>query len=68
MSQEKQILHYLKAGHKLTPLEALKRFGCLRLSGRIFDLRQAGHRIAADIIEVGDGKHVAQYRLAKKAA
>jgi len=68
MSQEKQILHYLKAGHKLTPLEALKRFGCLRLSGRVYDLRRAGHKIVSDIIEVSDGKHVAQYRLEKRAA
>lgn len=44
-SQCKLILAHLLAGHTLTPLEALRLFGCLRLGGRIFDLRKLGHAI-----------------------
>lgn len=44
-SQSDQILEYLQKGYVLTPLDALKRFGCFRLSARIFDLRKRGHNI-----------------------
>jgi len=39
-SQTKQIYEYLKGGNKITALEALRRFGCLRLSARIYDIRK----------------------------
>ena len=39
-SQSKQILDYLQAGNALTPLEALRKFHCLRLGARIYDLQQ----------------------------
>lgn len=68
MSQEKQILRALKRGEKITPLEALKRFGCMRLSGRVYALRRAGYPIATDLIEVHGGKHVAQYSMRRRAA
>lgn len=63
-SQEKQILAYLKLGYTLTPLQALRKFGCMRLGGRIYDLRSKGHEIDRKMIDV-DGKHVAQYWLKK---
>jgi hypothetical protein len=71
MSQKDQILHYLKTKRQLTPLEALKKFGCLRLSGRILELRQDGHRIETTMVEVGHDKRVGSYLLIpsrKKAA
>jgi len=34
-SQNSQILSYLQSGGKLTAIDALHRFNCLRLSGRI---------------------------------
>ena len=39
MTQERAVLDYLLAGHSITPLEALQKFGCLRLSAIIYDLR-----------------------------
>ncbi len=63
MSQKDQILQFLKTKRQLTPLEALKRFGTLRLSGRILELRQDGHRIETTMIEVGHDKRVASYIL-----
>lgn len=68
MTQADQILHALKAGQKLTPLKALKQFGCLRLGARVWDLRRAGHKILSETISVDGGKHVAQYWMGKKAA
>ena len=39
-TQNLQILSYLKKGKPITPLEALEKFGCWRLSARIYDLRK----------------------------
>ena len=39
-TQNLQILGYLKKGKPITPLEALEKFGCWRLSARIYDLRK----------------------------
>lgn len=63
MQQGKAILQYLLAGNTITSLEALKLFGCLRLSGRIYDLKKAGYEIDMELIDVGNGKHVASYKL-----
>ena len=62
-TQNQRILAHLKAGHRLTPLEALDRFGCMRLGARIWDLRQEGHDIRDRLVSRG-GAHVAQYWLA----
>lgn len=63
MSQTKQILRHLRSGRMITQLEALELFGCLRLSARIYDLRDRGHDIETTIISVGKNKKVARYRL-----
>jgi hypothetical protein len=63
VSQNKMILAYLKEGHSITPLEALKRFGCLRLGARIFDLKEQGYNIKTDRITTNAGKRVASYKL-----
>lgn len=65
MSQEAQILAHLEAGNTLTPLEALAKFKCFRLSGRILDLKKKGHPIITETHEMLDGKRVAKYRLVK---
>ena len=61
-SQADMILEYLKTGACLTPLEALKRFGCFRLGARIWELKKA-YQIKKTMVEVGKGKRVAQYSL-----
>jgi hypothetical protein len=60
MSQTERILKHLKAGKKLTPLQALNRFGTLRLSGRVLELRQAGYDIKTTLVKRGSSR-VAQY-------
>ena len=70
-SQCEMILKYMQT-HKtgITPIQALEKFGCLRLSGRIYDLRDQGYEIATNIIDVknrfNDVAHVAQYRLVER--
>ena len=59
-TQKKQILEYLKEGNKLTPILALKRFGCFRLSARIYELRREGHPIKSDLVKIGK-KYVGSY-------
>ena len=61
-SQDKAILTDLKAGQKVTQMDALLRHGCFRLASRICDLRKAGHKIATTTIDVGK-KRVAEYTL-----
>lgn len=71
MSQTEKILRYMKT-HKrgITPLMALEKFGCLRLSGRIHDLREGGYNIVTNIVEVpnryGEISRVAEYRLIER--
>lgn len=50
MSQNKMILKYLQT-HKrgLTPIDALEKFGCFRLSARIADLKEMGYDIRTDM-------------------
>ena len=64
ISQTDEILNYLQAGNVLTPLEALRKFNCLRLGARIYDLRQQGYVINSFMItDDQTGKRYARYRL-----
>lgn len=58
-----QIKAWLLDGNKLTSLEALNRFGCMRLASRIHDLREQGLDIHTEKIKVPSGKYVTEYSL-----
>lgn len=60
-SQNAQIHQYLNQGKTLTSLEALRLFGCLRLSARIYDIRDKGFKIKVRTITTLTNKHIAQY-------
>lgn len=62
MSQSQIILQALSQGARLTPLDALSKFGCFRLGARIWDLKQAGYNIEMELVE-RQGKRVAEYYL-----
>ena len=62
MSQNTQILNYLKEGNSITPIEALSKFGCFRLASRCHDLRDLGHDIKTKTV-TKEGKSFAQYSL-----
>ena len=63
-SQNKQILNYLIAGNSITQMDALRLFGCFRLSGRIWDLRRE-HDITTDMVKI-NGKRVVRYTYRNK--
>lgn len=66
-----ETLAYLKRHGSITPLEALRELGVMRLGARIYDLREAGHSIEREMVEVPtrDGTtRVARYRLARGVA
>lgn len=62
-SQKEAILAYLQSGARLTPLEALERFKCMRLGSRIYDLKKEGYNVKSEMVTVPSGKRVAEYRL-----
>jgi hypothetical protein len=63
MSQNKQIADYLNKGKKLTPIDALNKFGCFRLAARIADLRNDGMNIVTNTIKLENKKQIAQYSI-----
>jgi hypothetical protein len=63
MSQTKQIADYLNTGKKLTPIDALNKFGCFRLAARIADLRNEGMNIVTNTIKLENNKQIAQYSI-----
>ena len=60
ISQCQAIAQDLKAGRKITPIDALHSYECLRLGARIFDLKERGMNIDRDMVTKG-GKRVAEY-------
>ena len=67
MTQQDRVLAYLQRNGTITQAEALRDLGCARLGARIYELKQAGHRITTSMIPVmnryGEWSHVARYRL-----
>jgi len=57
-----RILARLEKGKSITPLEALEKFGCFRLSARIGQLRDMGYHVITENIRK-DGKTFAKYSL-----
>lgn len=68
MTQNQKLLKWLSR-NTITSLEAINLFGVTRLSGRIYELRQAGHTIHGRFKSVrnrlGQTCVVKEYRLAK---
>lgn len=60
------VLDHLKGVGPITPLDALKKYGIMRLGARVWDLRKEGVPIKTDIITVktrsGEAR-VARYSL-----
>jgi hypothetical protein len=61
-SQLKEIRHYLESGGKLTPLEALDKFGCFRLAAIVHNLREEGLNIKTTMVKQGK-KSFAEYSI-----
>lgn len=63
-TQNRRILSHLQNGGAVTSLTALYDFGCLRLSGRIFELREAGYPIQDEWVSTPSGKRLKRYFIA----
>jgi len=50
MTQCDMILRYMEETGGITPWEAMKEFGCMRLGARIWDLRHQGHPIERTMV------------------
>lgn len=62
MSQEQQVLAYLKRHGTITPKEAWVKLGIYRLAARIERLRHQ-HTIKMLLVKVGERTHHARYLL-----
>lgn len=45
MTQCEKVLEYMKDFGSITPLDAIRDIGCMRLASRIADLREQGYAI-----------------------
>lgn len=43
--QTEMIFDHLKRHGSITPMQALRDYGCFRLASRVLELREAGHQI-----------------------
>ena len=64
LRQQDMVLNHLKEHGKITPLQALRTYGCLRLAAIVHRLRQEGHAIRTDWRQQG-GSRYACYRFEK---
>jgi hypothetical protein len=53
-TQNEKIKAYLNKGKSITPMDALNKFGCFRLSARIKNLRDEGLKIATNYVTKGN--------------
>lgn len=68
-SQKSLILQHLRDGASITPIDALRDYGCFRLAAVINTLRDDGHNIITKMVtapadyKMGRAKSFASYRL-----
>lgn len=62
-SQTDRILDWMLTGHTITPLEALNKFGSLRLGARIAEIKARGYLVYSEFVPTPNGKKVKQYHL-----
>lgn len=66
-SQNARIYAHLMEGKKITSLEALRLFGCMRLASRISDIRRDHPEVNIQVerVETATKKKVAQYYISQ---
>lgn len=67
MNQEQRILNYMKDFGSITPLDAMREFGIMRLASRISDLKKRGYKISREyeksVNRYGEHTKYARYKL-----
>lgn len=56
------IKEHLDEGYSITAFEALQLFGTTKLAYRMRELKVANYPFIKEMIDVGNGKRIAQYR------
>lgn len=67
-SQEGRILKYLRGGNRITALEALEKFQCMRLGAVIFTLKKRKFKIDDQWVTTRTNKRIKQYWLVSEDA
>lgn len=57
MTQTEAIKKHLIKHNSITPLEALRRFGCMRLAARIRELRAGGFSVVTCYLRRGERRY-----------
>lgn len=69
VTQCEMILRYMRDTGSITPWEAMREFGCMRLGARIYDLKERGIPIITETVTTKNryGRRVcfARYRVAQ---
>lgn len=65
-SQNRCILHHFKSGLRLTGLDALRLFGCMRLARVVGDLKDDGEDVRDRWVKTSTGKRVKEYWIPQK--
>ena len=67
MNQEQRVLNYMKDFGSITPLDAMREFGIMRLASRISDLKKRGYKISKEfeksVNRYGEHTKYARYKL-----
>lgn len=70
-TQEEKIINYMKQYGGITPLDAIRDLGCMRLASRISDIKKRGVPIKGEMIAVrnrmGDTTYVKRYSIDENA-
>ena len=64
-SHNSQLAKDLLRGKRITQLDALAEYGCMRLPSRIHELRSAGYAIETEEFVTHTGKRIARYFIKK---
>lgn len=64
-SQNQRILDYMNSGQRITGLDALRLFGCIRMARVAGDLTDAGEDVRSRWIKTSSGKRVKEYWIPK---
>lgn len=62
-TQNELIRDHLEQGKRITPVDALNFFQCMRLASRICELRRDGLPVQSRVKTLKNGKKVAEYFL-----
>lgn len=71
MTHADSILRHIQHYGSISPQEALKYYGCMRLGARIYDLKRRGYPIISEredgVNRRGEKCHWARYRMGARA-